>query len=91
MLLTSTFVRNTDFVLGTEMEYESIWAYSSWALSTFDFIFRTYVMLFTWLTCFVASIFTILPFVTSTLISPFLKLPIKWVSSRYNTIGYQEG
>jgi len=41
----STFVRNTNFVLVTEMENESVWAYSSWALSTFDFVFSTYVVL----------------------------------------------
>ena len=80
ILLTSTFVRNTDFVLGAEMEYESIWAYSSWALSAFDFIISTYVVLFTWFTCLVASIFTVLPLVSSPLVSSFYKLPVEGIS-----------
>ena len=87
ILLTSTFVRNTDFVLGTEMEYESIWAYSSWALSAFDFVISTYVVLFTRFACFVASVFAVLPFVSGTLISSFLKLPVEGgKSARYNGI-----
>jgi len=77
---TSTFVRNTDFVLGAEMEYESVWAYSSWALSAFDFIISTYVVLLTWFACFVASIFTVLPLVSSPLVSSFYKLPVEGIS-----------
>ena len=85
--LTSAFVRNADFILGTEVEYKSVWAYSCWTFSTFDFVFSTYVVLFTRFACFVASVFAVLPLVSGTLISSFLKLPVEGgKSARYNGI-----
>jgi len=85
----STFVRNTNFVLGTEMKYKSVWAYSSWALSTFDFVFSTYVVLFTRFACFVTRVFAILPFVSCSLISSFLKLSVKGGESTKDRMGQQ--
>jgi len=85
----STFVRNTNFVLGTEMKYKSIWAYSGWTLSTFDFVFSAYMVLFTRFACFVTSILTILPFVSCSLISSFLKLSVEGGKSTKDRMGQQ--
>merc|ERR1712076_181307 len=86
---TSTFVRNTDFVLGAEMEYKSVWAYSSWTFSALDFVISTYVVINTRFTCFIASVFAVLPFVSGPLISSLLKLSVEGSKSTKDRMGQQ--